>query len=161
MSKRNLETCNIQFGKLEIVMNSVNSVPNFKSFYETVPSLTTNEKTKKKAFTNSHKKKTEDIALNEDFQETVLAVDDEIVETKVVPKEQFWNISSQCNNGQEKVVCWWCKICEIEKSMQLSFPSNTTILENSTISEVISVRGNVLELSTSRLTTPIFRIATI
>ena len=50
------ETCNVQFGKLNITVNSMNSVPTFQSFYETIPCITSKQKERSDFFERNERK---------------------------------------------------------------------------------------------------------
>ena len=98
------ETSSIRFGKLDIVLQSFNSVPDIASFYNTTSAGVTNTTTLLVHGNNTH-------------NNTTLC---DIVPCSI--NRRFTPITSENIGGD--VMCWWCHVNVISVSNSCFLPSN-------------------------------------
>jgi len=122
MSKKTQkETCSIKFGELQIVMNSVNSVPNVETFYENVPI------SPKRKFTKQ---------IITPFSEPLSKIEQE--KSRVKKKSQPCNVKSNGFDFLTRLVpspngivfCWWCRIYQTDYETSCFVPLKKDELRN-------------------------------
>ena len=120
------ETSSIRFGKLDIVLQSFNSVPDIASFYNTTSAGVTNTTTLLVHGNNTH-------------NNTTLC---DIVPCSI--NRRFTPITSENIGGD--VMCWWCHVNVISVSNSCFLPSNYDEKKNVTVNTDIFVVGNARNL---------------
>ena len=112
------ETCSVQFGKLNITVNSMNSVPTFQSFYETIPCITSKQKERSDFFEHNEIKQHYHHRQEQEQQQ-------EQKSTTIEPCNYSKKIivtDTPCLQQNETVTCWWCRIHEIRKDRACFIP---------------------------------------
>ena len=96
------ETSNIRFGKLDILLQSYNSVPTFQSFYDNT-SLVASDQTKSIHIEEPYNCKKKDTLKSESITQT---------QVSIVPSLQIsMNLDEPL--PETNVICWWCCIVSI------------------------------------------------
>lgn len=118
------ETCNIKFGKLNITMNSVNTVPSATAYYEQMSTMSasTCERQKKRA------KNAGCTVPKETVRERVMVSNAEIANENMKQASQpcraggVFSSSSSTEQTKDRgsetmrrdIKCWWCRVSEID-----------------------------------------------
>lgn len=121
------ETSKIQFGKIDIVVNSVNTVPNIISFYDSMPLIAQEHMSRhsllaSKMFhastpTKTNNKNQEKIDNNNNDNSIISEC---IHEKKHDEHDTVTTIT--CRNNDDLVYCWWCKIHVMRKEESCFLP---------------------------------------
>ena len=98
------QTCNIQFGRLNITVNSMNTIPTFQSFYETMPLINHNNTETKIDF-----------------------FEDKVVHSPIVAYACHLNKNLPVQTDDEttendSIYCWWCRVHRVQKEKACFIP---------------------------------------
>ena len=110
------ETSNIKFGKLDIVLQSNNSVPDIKSFYDTVAGIN-NSNTTPIIIQNGN---TTTINNNNNTNTT----NDNIFPCSFSRPFNNSTIKNPSTDQEREIYCWWCRITSINISQICFLPTD-------------------------------------
>ena len=115
------ETSNIKFGKLDIVLQSYNTVPTIESFYNTIPEISTEKKTS--VHFESSKPHTDTTIGTKKLSIFPCSSNPKLIE----------NVESTTNvpiKNEPEIFCWWCRVTPMCISNACFLPLKHNELKN-------------------------------